>query len=96
MQCLLTTVVVVNFIQQDLPTEGPFPKAGAAGTDGQPGALGKGQRASTSILLFSSFWSYVMPLVGVYSSYRMAMCSADKVQAVGSPMSTGDALRLST
>lgn len=39
------TVKVVNFIQQPLPDSGPFPLAGAAGTDGQAGALGMGQQA---------------------------------------------------
>lgn len=58
-----TTAVFVNFIQQDLPTTGPFPEAGAAGS-GQPGALGMGQRASTGLTQFNSFFSYIMPLVG--------------------------------
>ncbi|KAF2627121.1 peptide transporter PTR2-A [Macroventuria anomochaeta] len=59
-----TTAVFVNFIQQDLPTEGPFPSAGAAGTDGQAGALGMGQQASTGLVQFNQFFSYVMPMVG--------------------------------
>ena len=59
-------VLVVNFLQQDLPQRGPFPKAGAAGTDGQAGALGKGQRTSTALLLFNAFWAYVMPLLGMF------------------------------
>jgi len=54
----------VNFIEQKLPETGPFPEAGAAGTDGQAGALGFGQRASTGLTLFNAFWSYSMPLVG--------------------------------
>ena len=58
-----TTAVFVNFIQRPLPETGPFPEAGAAG-DGQPGALGMGQRASTGLVQFNSFFSYVMPLVG--------------------------------
>ncbi|EMD70065.1 hypothetical protein GGP41_000217 [Bipolaris sorokiniana] len=58
-----TTAVFVNFIQQPLPTTGPFPEAGAAG-DGQPGALGMGQRASTGLTQFNTFFSYIMPLVG--------------------------------
>ncbi|KAH8728577.1 peptide transporter PTR2-A [Phaeosphaeriaceae sp. PMI808] len=56
--------VIVNFIQKDLPTEGPFPSAGAAGTYGQPGALGMGQRASTGLVQFNQFFSYVMPMIG--------------------------------
>jgi len=39
-----TTVVFTNFIQQPLP-EGS--RTGAGGQDGQSGALGKGQQAST-------------------------------------------------
>ncbi|GKT41290.1 putative peptide transporter ptr2 [Colletotrichum spaethianum] len=39
---------------------------GAGGTHEQAGALGLGQRASTALTLFNSFWSYVMPLVGGY------------------------------
>ena len=62
-----TTAVFVNFIQRDLPTTGPFPEAGAAG-DGQPGALGMGQRASTGLTQFNAFFSYIMPLVGTYPS----------------------------
>lgn len=58
------TIEVVNFIQRPLPDEGPFPSAGAAGTYGQPGALGMGQRASTGLVQFNQFFSYVMPLIG--------------------------------
>ncbi|KAJ4311701.1 hypothetical protein N0V94_007821 [Neodidymelliopsis sp. IMI 364377] len=58
-----TTAVFVNFIQQDLPTTGPFPEAGAAGS-GQAGALGMGQQASTGLVQFNSFFSYIMPMVG--------------------------------
>ncbi|KAJ8131117.1 hypothetical protein O1611_g2510 [Lasiodiplodia mahajangana] len=41
---------------------------GAAGTFGQPGALGKGQQASTGLVTFNSFWAYLMPLLGGYLS----------------------------
>lgn len=58
------TTPVVNFIQQPLPTEGPFPSAGAAGTHGQAGALDMGQQASTGLVQFNQFFSYVMPMVG--------------------------------
>lgn len=58
-----TTAVFVNFIQHPLP-EGS--NTGAAGTYGQPGALGMGQRTSTALTLLNSFWSYVMPLLGGY------------------------------
>lgn len=57
-----TTVVFVNFIQQPLP-EG---STTGAGFEGQSGALGMGQRASTGLTLFNQFWAYVMPLVGAY------------------------------
>jgi POT family proton-dependent oligopeptide transporter len=66
-----TTAVFVNFIQRDLPTSGPFPEAGAAG-DGQPGALGMGQRASTGLVQFNAFFSYIMPLVGKRSLFSRA------------------------
>ena len=58
-----TTAVFVNFIQHPLP---PGSTTGAGGTYGQPGALGMGQRASTGLTLFNSFWSYLMPMVGGY------------------------------
>jgi POT family proton-dependent oligopeptide transporter len=57
------TVVFTNFIQQPLP---PGSKTGSAGTDGQPGALNMGQRASTGIGTFNQFWVYLMPLFGAY------------------------------
>ncbi|KAI1131430.1 POT family protein [Nemania abortiva] len=60
-----TTAVFVNFIQQSLP-EGST--TGAAGTFGQPGALGQGQQASTGLVTFNSFWAFLMPLVGGYLS----------------------------
>ncbi|KAI0537493.1 POT family protein [Xylaria digitata] len=60
-----TTAVFVNFIQQPLP---PGSTAGAAGTFGQPGALGRGQQASTGLVTFNSFWAYLMPLLGGYLS----------------------------
>lgn len=55
------TVVFTNFIQQPLP---PGSKTGASVN--QPGALGLGQRASTGISTFNSFWVYVIPLFGAY------------------------------
>ncbi|KAK2757413.1 oligopeptide transporter [Colletotrichum kahawae] len=58
-----TTAVFVNFIAYPLP---PNSTTGAGGTHEQAGALGLGQRASTALTLFNSFWSYVMPLVGGY------------------------------
>lgn len=54
--------IVVNFIQQPLP-EG---SSTGAGFDGQSGALGMGQRASTGLTTFNQFWAYVMPLLGAY------------------------------
>ncbi|CAG8975201.1 hypothetical protein HYALB_00004262 [Hymenoscyphus albidus] len=59
-----TTAVFVNFIQKDLP---PGSKTGA-GFLRSPGsgALGLGQRASTGLVTFNSFWSYFTPLFGAY------------------------------
>ncbi|KAI5782601.1 MFS peptide transporter [Geopyxis carbonaria] len=57
-----TIAVFVNFIQQPLP---PGSNTGA-GFEGQSGALNMGQRASTGLTTFNSFWAYVMPLLGAY------------------------------
>ncbi|KAK2813799.1 hypothetical protein FQN50_000199 [Emmonsiellopsis sp. PD_5] len=59
-----TTAVLTNFVQQELPRgsstgNDPHP-------DGQPGALGKGQRAAQGIVLFNKMWSYFTPLFGGY------------------------------
>ncbi|KAK3114750.1 hypothetical protein LTR53_006593 [Teratosphaeriaceae sp. CCFEE 6253] len=57
-----TTAVMVNYIQQPMPagsTTGNDPFS-----DGQPGALGYGQRASTGLVLFNKFWAYFIPLFG--------------------------------
>ncbi|KAI0710676.1 MFS peptide transporter [Earliella scabrosa] len=56
-----STVVFTNFIQQPLP---PGSKTGADLQ--QPGALGLGQRASTGLGMFNTFWVYVIPLFGAY------------------------------
>ncbi|RPD65524.1 oligopeptide transporter [Lentinus tigrinus ALCF2SS1-7] len=56
-----TTVVFTNFIQQPLP---PGSRTGA--NIEQAGALGMGQRASTGIGTFNTFWVYVIPLFGAY------------------------------
>ncbi|KAL2855569.1 PTR2-domain-containing protein [Aspergillus pseudodeflectus] len=60
-----TTAVFVNFIQHPLP---PGSSTGALvnGESNIPGALGMGQRASTGLTLFNSFWSYIMPLAGAF------------------------------
>ncbi|THH01943.1 hypothetical protein EW026_g848 [Hermanssonia centrifuga] len=58
-----TTVVFTNFIQQPLPKGS---RTGSSGATGQPGALGLGQRASTGLSTFNSFWVYVIPLFGAY------------------------------
>lgn len=59
--------VFVNFIAEPLPLpQDGGSDTGAAGTYGQPGALGMGQQASTGITLFNSFWAYLMPLFGAY------------------------------
>lgn len=63
-------IVDTNFVSYKLPTneDAPFPRAGAGGTNGQSGALGLGQQTSTGLSLFSQFFSYIMPLLGQYSS----------------------------
>ncbi len=58
-----TTAVFTNFIQQPLP---PGSTTGADYGAGQAGALGMGQRASTGLTNFNSFWQYTMPLFGAY------------------------------
>jgi len=59
-------VLYTNFVQQELPcydgtcqTTGRDPRP-----DGQPGALGMGQRASFGIGQFNSFWAYTTPIIG--------------------------------
>ncbi|TVY87021.1 Peptide transporter [Lachnellula willkommii] len=58
-----TIIAYTNFVQQPLPDGS---RTGAGGTDGQSGALNMGQRASTGITTFNSFWVYVIPLFGAY------------------------------
>ena len=55
-----------NFVQQPLPdydgvvqTTGRDPRS-----NGQPGGLGMGQRASFGIGTFNSFWAYTTPIIG--------------------------------
>ncbi|KAK4104651.1 peptide transporter-like protein [Parathielavia hyrcaniae] len=60
-----TTAVFTNFIQQ------PRPEYSATGAsydieNGQAGALGLGQRTSTGLTTFNSFWQYTMPLFGAW------------------------------
>ncbi|TBU28486.1 MFS peptide transporter [Dichomitus squalens] len=55
------SVVYTNFVQQPLP---PGSRTGA--NIKQAGALGLGQRASTGIGTFNTFWVYVVPLFGGY------------------------------
>ncbi|EEQ28888.1 hypothetical protein McanMca71_001050 [Microsporum canis] len=63
-----TTAVFVNFIQQPLPHGSTTGNSIGPGIiqNRTPGALGLGQRASTALVTFNSFWAYVMPLVGAY------------------------------
>ena len=64
-----TTAVMVNYIQR------PMPVGSVTGNDprsnGRPGALGFGQKASTGLVLFNKFWAYFIPLFGGMS----AQCS---------------------
>ncbi|KAJ9239149.1 hypothetical protein DTO169E5_4439 [Paecilomyces variotii] len=57
-----TTAVFVNFIQQPLPAGSRT----GAGFEGQSGALGMGQRASTGLTMFNTFWCYVTPILGAW------------------------------
>ncbi|KAI9372714.1 MFS peptide transporter, putative [Aspergillus egyptiacus] len=57
-----TTAVFTNFIQQPLP---PGSTTGA-GFSGQAGALGQGQRASTGLNTFNTFWCYFLPIIGAW------------------------------
>lgn len=65
-----TVVLYTNFIQHPLPdaSTGGNPNTGAGGpsSEGQSGALGMDQRASTGITTFNQFWQYFMPLFGAY------------------------------
>ncbi|KAJ7469685.1 peptide transporter PTR2A [Mycena latifolia] len=56
-------VVFTNFIQYPLPNGS---HTGAGLRNGQSGALGKGQQASTGITTFYQFWCYVTPFLGAY------------------------------
>ncbi|KAF4618863.1 hypothetical protein D9613_009972 [Agrocybe pediades] len=58
-----SSVVFTNFIQRQLP---PGSHTGAAGLNGQAGALNMGQRASTGLTTFYQFWCYVTPLIGAW------------------------------
>ncbi len=99
---------VVNFVQQPLP---PGSTTGAGGTWEQAGALNKGQQASAGLTLFSNFWSYLMPLVGMtrpplgresafLSSSGISFSSntvlTPRAQAVIWPTHTGEDIRQST
>ncbi|KAF7760085.1 hypothetical protein Agabi119p4_10761 [Agaricus bisporus var. burnettii] len=57
------SVVYTNFIQWPLP---PGSHTGAGGANGQSGALGMGQQASTGLTTFNQFWCYITPLIGAY------------------------------
>ncbi|KAF1955966.1 MFS peptide transporter-like protein Ptr2 [Byssothecium circinans] len=56
------SVLYTNFVQRPLPEGYPTGKNPAA--EGNPGALGMGQRASFGITTFNSFWSYTTPIIG--------------------------------
>ncbi|KAF2144555.1 uncharacterized protein K452DRAFT_266481 [Aplosporella prunicola CBS 121167] len=57
-----TSVLYTNYIQQDMPAGSRT----GAGMDGQSGALGMGQQASTGLVTFNTFWAYTSPLIGAY------------------------------
>ncbi|KLT43964.1 PTR2-domain-containing protein [Cutaneotrichosporon oleaginosum] len=79
------TVVFTNFIQQPLP---PNSNTGAGKDDYRSGALGMGQRASTGLTTFNTFWVYVTPLFGAYLADKYwgrykTVCVAVAVAMVG-------------
>ncbi|KAH7088694.1 POT family-domain-containing protein [Paraphoma chrysanthemicola] len=59
-------VLYTNFVQKELPIINGVPQTTGRDprTDGQPGALGMGQRASFGIGTFNSFWAYTTPIIG--------------------------------
>ncbi|KEP51344.1 putative MFS peptide transporter [Rhizoctonia solani 123E] len=59
-----TTGPFVNYIQRPLPIGGNGAGAPAKGSGGVPGALGKGQQASTGLTTYNSFFSYCTPILG--------------------------------
>ncbi|KAJ3568429.1 hypothetical protein NP233_g5723 [Leucocoprinus birnbaumii] len=56
-------VVFTNYVQQPLPDGS---RTGSAGFNGQAGALGMGQHASSSLAKFYQYWCYITPLFGAY------------------------------
>ncbi|KAJ1304227.1 hypothetical protein OPQ81_005391 [Rhizoctonia solani] len=58
----------VNYIQRPLPEGGNGAGAPLKGTESRPGALGKGQQASTGLTTFFSFLSYLTPILGAILS----------------------------
>ncbi|KAF8706050.1 Peptide transporter PTR2A, partial [Rhizoctonia solani] len=63
-----TTGPFVNYIQRPLPEGGNGAGAPPKGTEIRPGALGKGQQASTGLTTFFSFLSYLTPIIGAILS----------------------------
>ncbi|KAF8705994.1 Peptide transporter PTR2A, partial [Rhizoctonia solani] len=59
-----TTGPFVNYIQRPLPIGGNGAGAPAKGSGGIPGALGKGQQASTGLTTYNNFFSYCTPILG--------------------------------
>ncbi|KAG9127737.1 hypothetical protein FRC07_010189 [Ceratobasidium sp. 392] len=59
-----TTGPMVNYIQRPLPPGGNGAGAPPKGAEIRPGALGKGQKASTGITNCSFFLAYVTPIFG--------------------------------
>ncbi|KAF8608890.1 PTR2-domain-containing protein [Ceratobasidium sp. AG-I] len=59
-----TTGPFVNYIQRPLPIGGNGAGAPAKGGEGRPGALGKGQQASTGLTTYNSLFSYCTPILG--------------------------------
>ena len=61
------TQVFQNFLQRPRPDYAVGGYTGAnTSAEGNPGALGLGQRTATALSTFNSFWVYVTPLIGAY------------------------------
>jgi len=61
-----TTAVFVNFIQHPNPGTSTGKPIDPNASQAVPGALGRGQQASTGLTTFNQFWVYCVPLFGAY------------------------------
>jgi len=61
-----TSAVFVNFISKPNPGTSTGKALNPSSDQAQPGALGRGQQASTGLTTFNQFWNYCTPLLGAY------------------------------